>query len=418
MKQKDILFIAHRIPYPPDKGDKIRSFHMLRHLAQRYRVTVACMIDDPADVQHVEPLKGMVHQVFYQVRTPLAMKLRAAGSLLSGQPFTLPCFYSAGLQRDIDAFLAQNEVQAVLCFCAAAAEYVFRSRHYPAPLQDKVLLADLVDVDSEKWRQYAEKQSGPMRWLYRREADRLLPYEQRVIEAFDRSFLVSDEEKGVLAQYGPVAKVEGLCNGVDLEYFSPEKVAKDLHPTADCKLVFSGAMDYWPNIEGAVWFAEKIFPKVKKEYPQATFCIAGRNPAEEVLALKKTSGIEVTGTVPDMRDHLATATICVVPLKIARGIQNKVLEGMAMQKPVIATPGAATGLKAVSGEEIVVAEEPSAMAAAIIQLLQDPPRQRAIGLKARQYVEREHSWETHLSRLDELIEDKNLNPQITQMVAD
>jgi sugar transferase (PEP-CTERM/EpsH1 system associated) len=404
MKPKNILFIAHRIPFPPDKGDKIRSYHMLRHLAKHYRVTVACMIDDPADVRHIGALKDMVHEVFYQVRPALAMKLRAAGSLLSGQPFTLPCFYSSRLQRTIDDFLDQNEVQAVLCFCAATAEYVFRSRHYPASLQKKVLLADLVDVDSEKWRQYAEKKTGPMRWLYRREAALLLPYEQRVLEAFDRTFLVTEEEKGVLAQYGPVEKVEGLCNGVDLDYFSPAQVKQLPAKTTALKLVFSGAMDYWPNIEGAVWFAQKVFPAVKKAFPEAVFCIAGRNPDEAVLGLQKLPGIEVTGTVADMRDYLATATLCVVPLQIARGVQNKVLEGMAMEKPVVATPGAATGIKAIPGEEIVVAENESAMASAVIELLNDPARQRTIGASARQYVEREHSWESHLARLDELIE--------------
>jgi sugar transferase (PEP-CTERM/EpsH1 system associated) len=406
MKKQDVLFIAHRIPYPPDKGDKIRSYHMLRHLAERYRVTVACMIDDPADVRHIDPLRGMVHQVFHEVRTPLGMKLRAVGSLVTGNPFTMPCFYSHRLQQDIDCFLDHNDVRAVLCFCSSAAEYVFRSRHYPENLKKKVLLTDLVDVDSEKWRQYAEHQSGPMRWIYQREGRLLLPYEQRIIDAFDRTFLVSEAEKGVLAQYGSVAKVEALSNGVDLEYFSPRTSPPDGEKTAPVKLVFSGAMDYWPNVEGAVWFAQNVFPMVRKVFPEAIFCVAGRNPDQAVVELQKISGIEVTGTIPDMRAHLATATLCVVPLQIARGIQNKVLEGMAMQKPVVATPGAATGLKAVFGTEIVVAEDNTAMAQAIIDLLNNPERQREIGRKAREYVEREHSWESHLCRLSELI-DKN-----------
>ncbi len=404
MKNKDLLFIAHRIPYPPDKGDKIRTYHMLQHLAERYRVTVACMIDDPDDVRHVEPLRQMVHQVHYQVRTPRAMKVKAVSSLVTGKPFTQECFYSKQLQQAIDAYIDQYDARAILCFCSSSSEYVFRSRHTLKALQKKVLLNDLIDVDSEKWQQYAEKHRGFMKWLYRREARLLLPCEQRIIAAFDRTFLVSEEEKAVLAAFGPVEKIEALSNGVDLDYFCPKKVSKDLYPTAECKLVFSGAMDYWPNIEGAVWFAEKVFPSVKEVFPDAVFCIAGRNPADAVLALKKIPGVEVTGTVPDMRDHLATATICVVPLLIARGIQNKVLEGMAMEKPVIATCGAATGIKAVDGQEIIVADGEMQMAKEITDLLKNTDRRLSIGIKAREYVEREHSWESHLGRLSELIE--------------
>jgi len=404
MKKPDLLFITHRIPFPPDKGDKIRSYNMLCYLAQHYRVTVACIIDDPADVRYVELLEKTAHQVFYEVRRPLAMKIRAVGSLLSGDPFTLPCFYSRRLQRAIDIFLDTHDTCAILCFCSSSAAYLFRSCHGFPVLNTKVLLADLVDVDSEKWRDYAEKHSGLLKWLYQREARLLLPYEQRIISAFDRTFLVSEEEKKVLAQHGPVEKVEALSNGVDLEYFSSyEKLVNEPY-SSSFRLVFSGAMDYWPNIDGAVWFVNEIFPQVKEVFPEAVFCIAGRNPDTAVLALKKTPGVEVTGSVPDMRTYLAAATLCVVPLKIARGIQNKVLEGMAMEKPVIATPGAATGLKAEPGKEIVVAENASEMASAIIELLGDVDKQRALGVRARKYVEREHSWDGHLRRLKELID--------------
>ncbi len=398
----DLLFIAHRIPYPPDKGDKIRSYHMLWHLAERYRVTVACMIDDPADERHVATLKEMVHQVFYQVRPPSAMKVWALEALLTGRPCTLPCFYSHPLQRDIDAFLDGHPVQAVLCFCSSAADYVFRSRHWPT-LRQTVLLADLVDVDSEKWREYAATRRGLMAWLYRREARLLLPFEQRIVAEFHRTFLTSEEEKAVLARYGSVVKVEALANGVDLDYFSPEKVASSA-PLPPARLIFSGAMDYWPNVEGAVWFAREVFPTVRQVFPEAVFCIAGRNPTEAVLDLKKLPGVEVTGTVPDMRVHLTGATLCVVPLMIARGIQNKVLEGMAMAKPVVATSGAATGIKAHVGEDLIVADGAAAMAEAVIKLLGDPERQRILGRNARAYVERAHSWAAHLQRLDEIIE--------------
>jgi sugar transferase (PEP-CTERM/EpsH1 system associated) len=404
--KKDLLIIVHRIPYPPDKGDKIRTYHMLRHLAERYRVTVACMIDDPDDVKHVTALQKMVHQVYFEVRTTKMMKLHALASLVTGRSFSQQCFYSKRLQRSIDDYLDNYAAAAILCFCSSTAEYLYRSRHDFKSLQQKVLLNDLIDVDSEKWGQYADKKGAVMKWLYQREARLLLPCELRIATDFDRTFLVSEEEKQVLAAHGAVDKVEALSNGVDLDYFSSAKVSKELYPTAASKLVFSGAMDYWPNIEGAVWFAENIFPIVKESVPEAIFCIAGRNPTDEILALQKIPGIEVTGTVPDMRDHLATAAICVVPLLIARGIQNKVLEAMAMEKPVIATTGAATGTKAVDGQELIVADDEQQMAKEIITLLADAERQCEIGRNARQYVEREHSWESHLARLNEIIDNE------------
>jgi sugar transferase (PEP-CTERM/EpsH1 system associated) len=362
------------------------------------------MIDDVQDVKHVSTLREIADQVFYAIRLPLTMKLQAALALLAGEPFTKRCFYSCQLQLAIDNYLDENDVSAVLCFCSPSAEYIFRSRHYQKKLKGKILLTDLVDVDSEKWRQYAEHKSGLMRWLYQREAEHLLPYEQKIAESFDRTFLVSEEEKEVLAQYGNVEKIEAMSNGVDLDFFTPKIPPEGGKGGLANRLVFSGAMDYWPNIDGAVWFADKVFPEVLKAFPDAVFCIAGRNPDETVQTLGKRAGIEVTGTVPDIRECLHDAALCVAPLQIARGIQNKVLEGMAMGKTVVATPGAATGLKAVPNEEIVVAKDATQMAEVIICLLDAPQMRYAIGENARRYVEREHSWAIPLRRLGELVD--------------
>lgn len=402
--KKELLIIAHRIPYPPDKGDKIRTYNMVRYLAERYQVTVACMIDDADDLKYVPELEKIVRAVHYCLRPAKVMKLYAVLSLFTGRSFTQQCFYSQSLQQQVDDYLEQHQQASVLCFCSSSAEYLYRSKYSFFDLKKRILINDLIDVDSEKWGQYAEQKSGFMKWIYQREARLLLPYELKISADFDRSFLVTEEEKNVLAVNGKVTKVESLSNGVDLDYFSPEKVDKEKHPTAQHKLVFSGAMDYWPNVEGAIWFAEKIFPLVKETVSDAAFCIAGRNPTIQVLALKDIAGVEVTGTVSDMRDLLATATICVVPLLIARGIQNKVLEAMAMEKPVIATSGAATGTKAIAGKELIIADKEQEMADEIVALLTDSDRQLEMGRMARQYVEREHSWESHLKRLEEIIE--------------
>nr|WP_320114301.1 TIGR03087 family PEP-CTERM/XrtA system glycosyltransferase [uncultured Desulfuromonas sp.] len=403
--KKDVLVLAHRIPYPPDKGDKIRTYHMVQHLAKHYRVTLVCLIDDPDDCRHIPALEQMVHQFHYRVRTAKTMRLYAGVSLVTGRSFSQQCFYANDLQQTVDAYLETQDPAAILCFCSSMADYVFRSHHWPERFHRITLLDDLIDVDSEKWLQYAEKNNPLMRWLYRREGRLLRTFEQRIVHEFDRVFLVSEEEKSVLGEHIRVDKVEALSNGVDLDYFSLAGVDRQRFATAPCKLVFSGAMDYWPNVEGAVWFAEKIFPLVRQQIPEVSFCIAGRNPTPAVRALEKLSGVEVTGTVPDMRDHLATATICVVPLLIARGIQNKVLEAMAMERPVVATRGAATGTHAIDGEELIVADGEDRMADAIIALLGNESRRQEMGAKARAYVEREHSWASHLQRLSEIIEE-------------
>lgn len=402
--KKDLLIVAHRIPYPPNKGDKIRTYNIVKYLAERYRVTLVCMIDDPADLQYVGNLEEIVHQLSFKIRTPLQMKIQALTSLVTGRSFTQQCFYSKRHQKSIDDYFERNRDASVLCFCSSSAEYLYRSRHTFSTLQKRLLISDLIDVDSEKWRQYAEKHGWPMCWLYRREARLLLPLELKIVDDFDRAFLVSNEEKAVLAGYGPVGKVESLANGVDLDYFSMEKVDRQQYPIANCRLVFSGAMDYWPNVEGAVWFAKSIFPLVRKVFPQAVFSIAGRNPTKQVLALGKIPGVEIIGRVDNMRDHLATAVLCVVPLLIARGIQNKVLEAMAMGKTVVVTSRAMTGTRAINGEEIVVADDEATMANAINSLLSDHKRRLEIGRRARAYVEREHSWESQLVRLDTILQ--------------
>lgn len=404
--KKDILILAHRIPYPPDKGDKIRTFHMVQHLAQHYRATLVCLIDDPKDCRHIPVLKQMVHKLHYLVRTPQIMRLHAGAALLSGRSFSQQCFYSKKLQHIIDAYLDTQKPAAILCFCSSMAEYLFRSRHWPERFRDISLLDDLIDVDSEKWLEYAEKKKLFARWLYRREGHLLRSFEQRIVEDFDRVFLVSEEEKKVLESGSSLEKVEAISNGVDLDYFSPAAIQNQHISNVPGKMVFSGAMDYWPNVEGALWFVEHIFPLVRKQVPQATFCIAGRNPVPAVQGLGKIEGVEVTGTVPDMRAYLASANVCVVPLLIARGIQNKVLEAMAMAKPVVATFGAATGTKAEHGHEIIVANDEIVMASEIITLLGNSERCHSIGEMARDYVEREHSWESHLRRLNEVIDSK------------
>ncbi len=402
MKQP-LLVIAHRLPYPPDKGDKIRTYNFVSFLEKYYQVTVACIIDDPDDIKHVDELEEKVTRVFYQVKPSSKKNMWAVRSLFTGRSVSQESFYSSKLQRQIDEYVEESDPVAILCFCTSTSDYLFRSGHSLPFLQKRILLNDLIDVDSEKWYQYAPKHSGFMGWVYRREGRLLREAEKQVVDAFDKVFLVTDDEKKVLSQHSSVENVEALPNGVDFEYFKLNTDIQSVNKEETCKLVFSGAMDYWPNIEGAVWFAKYVFPQIRQSVPEVKFCIAGRNPTDEVQALEKIEGVQVTGTIPDMRKYLSSATICVVPLMIARGIQNKVLEAMAMGKPVVATTGAVTGTKTVDGLDIVIADEALKMAESIISLLSDADKRKELGSNARTYVEREHSWDSHLEKLNDII---------------
>ena len=404
--KKTILVIAHRIPFPPDKGDKIRTYNFIRFLAEHYQVTVACIIDDSEDIKYVQNLEDLVSKVFYQIKLSSQKKRWAFGALIKGVSVTQESFYCSKLQAQIDDFIEADNPDAILSFCTSTCDYLFRSRHSGELLKKRVLLNDLIDVDSEKWNQYATKQKGLMKWIYGREARLLSKLEKQVVDFFDKVFLVTDAEKEVLSKHASIGNVESLANGVDLDYFRCRRENRN-NPSSgkvNSKLIFSGAMDYWPNIEGAVWFVNQIFPQIKKTIPDVSFTIVGRNPTEEVIDLSYVEGVEVTGTVPDIRSYLSQAAVCVAPLMIARGIQNKVLEAMAMGKPVVATTGAATGTQTTDGENIIIADEEDRMANELISLLRDSTRQIRIGQNARQYVEVNHSWNSQLIRLKSLID--------------
>ncbi len=266
---------------------------------------------------------------------------------------------------------------------------------------------DFVDVDSEKWRAYAEKRRGLDRWIYAREAKTLLAYERRVAAAFDASLFVSEAEAALFRRLAPetAARVGHMANGVDCDYFSPERAYEDPYwdgtgPVA----VFTGAMDYWANVDAVRWFAEEVFPLVRARVPEARFFIVGARPAPEVRRLgERDEAIVVTGRVPDVRPYLAHAAAVVAPLRIARGIQNKVLEAMAMAKATLATPEAVEGIAAAPDREILVADTPELFSQKLYSLLTDGDPE-SLGARARERVAAAYGWAANLARLDEILE--------------
>ena len=406
MKVEHLLFLVHRMPYPPNKGDKIRSYHLLKHLAQRYHVHLGTFIDDPDDWEHVDAVKQLCGETHFAALRPGTAKLRSLGALVANRPLSLDYYRDAGLQTWVTKVMTAQAITRVLVFSSSMAQYAAG-----APQARRVI--DFVDIDSDKWAQYAEKKLWPMSWVYRREGRQLLRYERQVAQDFDASLFVSEAEAKLFKQMAPesASKIGFFSNGVDTDYFSPEHEYVHPYPADEAVIVFTGAMDYWPNIDAVQWFAQDILPSVRAKHPNATFYIVGSRPTAQVQELSKLPGVRVTGTVPDVRPYIAHAQISVAPLRIARGIQNKVLEAMAMAKPVVVSPQALEGIDAQPGRELMLAENADQFGSAISALLTKP--NPTLGHAARDKVETIYGWTSNLARVDALLDVRMHNPAQT-----
>jgi sugar transferase (PEP-CTERM/EpsH1 system associated) len=393
-----ILYLVHRIPYPPNKGDKVRSFNILRQLAQRHRVFLGTFIDHPDDRAHVARLKEWCEDIFAVDLNPLMQRIASMRALFSGEALSLPYYRDRGLADWVRATAQRERIRQAVAFSGPMAQYL-------ESLSLDRAIVDFCDVDSAKWSQYAASRPWPLSWLYRREGARLLAFERKAAGAADRNLFVTEAEAALFRNAAPEVahKVAVMQNGVDAHYFSPDAGFDSPYPPEGPVVLFTGAMDYWPNIDAVSWFAKSILPLVRARFGDVRFWIVGMNPAPAVLELAG-EGITVTGTVPDVRPYLAHADVVVAPLRIARGIQNKVLEAMAMARPVVLSAAPAVGLVARDGHECVAADGEVAFADGVAQLLAEPDRARAMGLAARECVLGKYSWQAHLSLLDELLQ--------------
>lgn len=402
---EDLLYLVHRIPYPPNKGDKIRSFHLLKHLSKHYRVHLGAFVDDRADWVYAEAVKKLAGGEVCLL--PLNSKwatLKSAAGLFTGEPLTLPYYRDRRMQRWVDALLARGSVKRALVYSSSMAQYLMPPHPISGASLNRVI--DFVDIDSDKWRQYAAKKSWPLSWVYRREAAQLLRYEHRVTQAFDAATFVSEAEAALFKRLVPEGahKVFGFSNGVDTEYFSPAHEFENPFLPEERAIVFTGAMDYWANVDAVTWFASDVFRAVRDKMPSARFYIVGARPNPDVRSLGTIPGVVVTGAVPDIRPYLAHAALVVAPLRIARGIQNKVLEAMAMAKPTIVTPEALEGIAANPGHELLLARNGEEFCNQCVTLLQG--KADMIGERARARVEADFSWDHHLAGLDRALDHR------------
>ncbi|MGH6785220.1 MAG: TIGR03087 family PEP-CTERM/XrtA system glycosyltransferase [Novosphingobium sp.] len=398
----EILFLAHRIPFPPDRGDKIRSHHLLQRLAQLAPVHVATFADDEDDAEAETELAALARS-YHVVRRPNSLLLAGIQGLLRDEAVSLPAFHSDKLVGYVAKVLAEHPIETIFVFSGQMGQYV------PDDFAGRVIV-DFCDVDSAKFEAYAAAHRWPESWIHAREGRLLRREERRLALRADRCLLISAEEAALFAERLPplergAVSIGVLGNGIDSDRFAPGVVAAEprLAALPRGRVVFTGQMDYPPNVAAVQRFARGILPLVRRQVPAATFHVIGREPTEAVLALGEADGCSIWGRVEDMRPWLAGADIAAVPLAIARGVQNKVLEAMAMGLPVVLTSGAATGIAASDGEHFCVADGDAAIAAQIVALLGDPVRAAEIGRAARDYVVQQQSWPAALGPLDALL---------------
>ena len=392
---RDLLFLSHRIPYPPDKGEKIRAWHMFLHLARTHRMHLGCFLDDPADLAHLSALRAHCADAHVVEIDRTRQKVFSVLRARPGRPLTLGYFADAGLRAWVQQKLTAG-VDRAFVYCSAMAPYLMQARGVRRVL-------DMVDIDSAKWAEYAARARWPARAVWAREARTLFALERAAAAAYEHTLFVSEAEADAFCRLAPdiAGRVGWMDNGVDLDFFSPALAPASPWPDATPSIVFTGTMDYWPNIDAVTWFADAVLPALRARFPALRFAVVGASPAPAVQALGRRPGIAVTGRVADVRPYLAHAALVVAPLRIARGIQNKVLEAMAMARPVVATPEAFAGIAARPGRDLLLAGDAPGFAAAAEAILNG--RHPGLGEAARAAVARRYAWSATLAGLDALL---------------
>ncbi len=394
---KKLLYLVHRLPFPPNKGDKISSNNMLNYFSGRWRVHLGTFVDDPEDWQYADIVREKCED---SCIVDLPKHKRLTGSvlgLMTGQALSLSYYGNATLQEWVRASIKRECPDAVLVFSGVMGRFVkgLLPAHIP-------VVFDAEDVDSEKWRSYAQAKFWPLSWLYQREANKLLTYERAMAASTHASIFVSAEEAALFKQLAPESahKIHYRTQGVDSAYFDPALLFENPYDAEQKVLVFTGAMDYWPNIEAVKWFCDNVLKAVHDREPDFLFCIVGMKPTDDVKQLGNRPGVRVTGGVPDVRPYLQHALAACLPLQLARGIQNKALEAMSMTLPVLATQDALLGIIDHPGVLSTVANDAQSMISAAHGILAQPRQTDTAG---RECVLQHYNWDTNLRRMERFL---------------
>lgn len=394
-----VVFLCQRVPWPPDRGDRITTWHLLQHLLHRgAEVRVGCFREEARDDDGVAFLASRCREVVAPMRSRRWRRLKSLRGLLTGEALTLPFFRDRELTAAASRWAA-DPPDLVHVYSSSMAQYAL-------DLPAAVRVMQFAELDSDKWAQFAAAAGPATRWLYGREAVRLLAFEDRVARAFDRSLVVSEVERALFRDRIPGVEPQVLPNGVDVDHFrSGGDGRREPHT-----LIFTGVMDYAPNVDGVCWFVTACWPELRRRFPDLRLLVVGSQPTARVLALARTPGITVTGRVPTTPPWFDRAAVAIAPLRLARGVQNKVLEAMSMAVPVVASPQAVQGLGELPPGVLDVADGADATVAAVAALLQDPARARSAGAAAAAWVRAHWRWQHVLARYDAILAGCGLRP--------
>ncbi len=382
---------------PPNRGDRIRTCNFLRHIAKRADVWLACLADEPVSDDTWQAMQSICRRVAIVPVEPRLRWIRAGMSFLTGRTISGGAFSSPRLKRIVAGWSAQTSFDSALCSSSALAPYLQIPNLEQSPRH-----VDLIDVDSEKWFDYAKASGVVKRGIFHLEGHRLRKLESGIADWASGITVVSEPEAALYRAFRPDGPIEPIPNGVDVDYFAPDAGSPDgsiPHASSQRGCVFVGALDYKPNIDGIVWFARNVWPQIHRQHPDQTLSIVGREPVADVKKLAEISGVDVVGTVPDVRPYLSQAAVAVVPLHIARGVQNKVLEALAMAKAVVASPDPLVGLRVENGVQLFKAVEAEQWISCVCRLLDDTQLRHDVGVAGQAYVTAHHRWEQCLEPL-------------------
>lgn len=369
-----VLFITHRLPFAPNRGDRVRAFHMVRSLAERVDLEVLALAHDEGEMNEVDKVQALGVRARAFLVPKWLNRMRAVPRLLGTQPLTHLLLDAPGLHEALREIAATRPPDVVLAYCSSMARFAVEP-----PLDGIPFVLDMVDVDSRKWSELAMKASGPMRWIYRREARLLSAFESAASRKAQAVLVINDREQALLRELAPGVDVTVMPVGVDLEDFAPRTPAAD-----GANVVFCGVMNYPPNVDGVLWFAREVWPIVRQQRPDARFLVVGSNPTHAIRHLASAGrSIAVTGTVHDVMPFLWNGAVSVAPLRTARGLQNKVLESLAAGLPTVVTRNVYEGLPDAVRPGCRVADTAEPFARHVLDWLAVPPAgRRAIAARA------------------------------------
>lgn len=387
-----ILFLTHRLPYAPNRGDRIRSYHLLRLLARHHEVHVVSLVHDDQEHRHLGEVASMAASARAAMVPKFRNQVAAVAALAGKRPLTHVLLSSQELSAAIRETATIAPPDVVFAFCTGVAPAVFRP-----PLSRVPCVLDMVDVDSEKWAELAERTGGPMKWIYRREARTLKIFERQAMERARVTTVVSERERA-LAERVLGHPATTVPVGVDVDAWR-----RPADAITAPEVVFCAVFNYPPNEEGAVWLASEVWPSVKRQVSNARLKLVGMNPSARVRALAADESIEVTGTVADVRPHVWRAVAAVAPLWLSRGTQTKVLEALAAGVPCIVTPAVLDGLPVAARTACLCREDAAGFADAIVACLLRP------ATEARRSAIRQNvqalDWDVQLAPFLEILEE-------------